>query len=458
MKSLKSVLMTIAALAILVSACAPAASIPTATPSATEFFDPFNPPTATPTETLIPITPSAKLAQVNVARDTSPSVPTEDLQALVRGNNAFAFDLYHSMSGEQSNMVFSPYSISLALAMAYAGARGETESQMAQVLHFDLSQEQLHPAFNKLSLELDEINESAGTEENQEAQLEVANSLWAQDSYPFRQEYLDTVALNYGTGVRLVDFINNYNPLRLEINTWVREQTKGKINGLLPDGALSGDTRMILVNAVYLKADWLHTFSSNMNHIAPFKLIDGKEVQVEAMSDELHLSYIDGDGYQGVGLPYAGQTAEMTILIPDKGAFAAFESTLGLAKLNEILNAMQSASVKLSLPKFTFESQFSLPTGLSALGMTDAFNSSFADFSGMTGKRDLFISDVIHKAFVAVDEEGTEAAATTSIRVIPELARPEPIELIIDRPFIFIIRDTVNGQILFIGRVLNPLE
>lgn len=457
MKSPKSVSMAIVALALLVSACVPAVSIPT--PSATEFFDPFNPPTATPTETLIPITPSAKIAQANVARDTSPSVPTEDLQALVRGNNAFAFDLYHSMSESQSNMVFSPYSISLALAMAYTGARGETESQMAQVLHFDLPQERLHPAFNKLALELNEINASAGTEENQETQIEVANSLWAQDSYPFRQEYLDTVALNYGTGVRLVDFINNYNPLRLEINTWVREQTKGKINGLLPEGALNGSARMVLANAVYFKADWLYDFVGS-TWGEPFYLLDGEVVTAPTMHRGMWIAdYSKGSDWQAIDIPYYGFTTSMTVIVPDKGEFKSFESRFDKSAYEVILRTMKLHGVNLGLPKFEFGQNLGLVNQLSKMGIIDAFETARANFSGMAQSNELAIGNILHETHIAVDEQGTEAVAATSLNFIYVEGEPNlEVKLIIDRPFIFVIRDTVNGQILFIGRVLNPLE
>jgi serpin B len=267
------------------------------------------------------------------------------------------------------------------------------------------------------------------------------------------------VAINYGAGIRLADFINQYEPVRKEINSWVEDQTKDKIKNLLAEGTLNSDTRMVLVNAIYFKADWLTKFDANDTYDAAFHLLDGSETQVKMMSNGLHgIPYAVGDGWQAVELPYAGQTAAMTIIVPDEGKFAALESTLDAAKLSEILNAMQPATVQLGMPKFKFESQFSLPDQLSTLGMTDAFDPNLADFSGMTGNRDLFVSDVIHKAFVAVDEKGTEAAAATA--VIMELAMAPMFEnvLTIDRPFIFFIRDTVSGQILFVGRVVNPAQ
>ena len=458
---MKNLFILLTALAILLSACeavAPA-NIPAQTPIATEFFDPFNPPTATPTETLIPITPSAKIAQSSFSRDTSPSVPLEDLHTLVRGNNAFALDLYQSMSEQDGNVFFSPYSISLALAMAYAGARGETESQMANVLHFDLPQEHLHPAFNRLALRLDENKAIAG--ENQELQLTVANSLWAQNSYPFQQDFLDTIAINYGSGVRLVDFINNFDPLRLEINTWVREQTKGKVNGLLPEGALDPSTRMVLVNAIYFKAYWLNDFTQPLHTWdEPFYLLDGSTIDVPMMHNGLwDFSYTKGTGWQAIELPYVGFTTSMIIIVPDHGNFELFEKEFDLATYENILRVMSPNDVYLGLPKFSFGQNFGIVKQLSELGLKDAFDPSRANFSGMTETGKLAIGNILHEAHIVVDEEGTEAVAATGIDFIEESGEPElDIELIIDRPFIFIIRDTVNSQILFIGRVLNPLE
>jgi serpin B len=426
MKNLKTSFALLVALAILLSACGPS--------------------------------PAANIAQSNIKRETKPSVLEGDVENLVNGNNTFALDMYQSIGANDGNLIFSPFSISLALAMTYAGARNETEIQMANALHFTLGQNSTHPAFNALDLAL--AQRGTSTNKDQEPmQLNIANAVWAEQTYPFQQEFLDTIALNYGAGIRLADFVNNYDPTRKEINKWVEDQTKNKIKDLLADGTLNPDTRMVLINAIYFKADWLTTFDANKTYDAPFHLSDGSEAQVRMMSNSLYgIPFAKGDGYQAIELPYAGGTSAMDILVPDEGKFAEFEPMLDAVKLGEILNAMQPASVQLGLPKFQFTSEFSLPDQLSALGMMDAFDPNLADFSGMTGNRDLFISDVIHKAFVAVDEKGTEAAAATA--VIMELAMAPMFEnvLTIDRPFIFVIRDTVSGQILFVGRVVNPAQ
>jgi serpin B len=401
--------------------------------------------------------PSANIVQSNVQREIKPSVPESDTQTLVEGNNAFALDMYRSLRGDDGNLIFSPFSISLALAMTYAGARGDTESQMADALHFDLPQSQLHPAFNALDLGLAERGKSGSKDQNP-LQLNIVNAVWAEQNFPFLPDFLDTLALNYGAGIHQADFITQYEPVRKEINNWVSNETKNKINDLLPQGVLNPDTRMVLVNAIYFKADWLNQFDANDTNDQPFHLLDGSTVTVPMMSQDTYVPYAKGDGWQAVEFPYAGETAAMDILVPDEGNFEAFDSSFDIATLDTMLNGLQPTSMTFGLPKFTFTRDFGLNAQLSALGMPDAFDPDRADFSGMTGKPDLFISDVIHKAFVAVDEKGTEAAAATA--VIMELASAPMYEvtLIVDRPFIFIIRDTVSGQILFMGRVVNPAQ
>jgi serpin B len=400
---------------------------------------------------------SANVAQSGLKRITSPNVASEDSQALVAGNNAFALDIYQTLSAQDGNLILSPFSMSLALAMTYTGARGETESQMADTLHFDLPQGQLHPAFNALDQDLASRGE-AKSDEQEPLQLNIANAVWAEQTYPFLQDFLDLIASNYGAGIRLADFINQYESVRKEINDWVYDQTQEKIKDLLPQGVLSADTRMVLVNAIYFKADWLSQFDANDTYDLPFHLLDGTDITVKMMNQGTSMPYYQGDGYQAVELPYAGDTAAMDIFVPDEGNFEAFESSLNSDLFNESINGLKPASMMLSLPKFTFESQFNLSDTLKSMGVVDAFDPDQADFSGMTAQNDLFISNVIHKAFVAVDEEGTEAAAATAVIMDTTSAPMFEVTLTIDRPFIFIIRDKLSGQILFVGRVLNPAQ
>jgi serpin B len=398
---------------------------------------------------------SANVAQSDKPRELLPPVLEGDVDAIVAGNNAFAFDLYRSLHSQDGNLILSPYSISLALAMTYAGARGETETQMADVLHFTLGQNSTHYAFNALDLGLAQRGE--GKDEDQEPmKLNIANAVWAEQTYPFLQEFLDTIAVNYGAGIRLADFINQFESVRKEINAWVSDRTEGKIKDLLVEGTLDSYTRMVLVNAIYFKADWVDQFDADSTYDAPFHLLDGSQVTAPMMNQGTHIPYVLGNGYQAIELAYAGGTAAMDIIVPDEGTFETIDSNLTNEQLNEILNGMAPTSVMLGLPKFSFTSDFNLSDALTALGMPYAFDPGMADFSGMTGAPDLFISDVIHKAFVAVDEEGTEAAAATAVIMETTSMPMFDITLTVDRPFIFVIRDTVSGQILFIGRVLNP--
>ena len=399
---------------------------------------------------------SVSIAKSDLQRVTAPDAPPDQIQALVENNNIFAFDLYRSLQAQDGNLFYSPYSISLALAMTYAGARGATESQMAQTLHF-LPQDQLHPAFNALDLQLAERGKAASDEETP-LQLNIANAVWAEQTYPFLQSFLDTIALNYGAGIRLADFINQYEAVRKEINSWVSDQTQDKIKDLIPEGVLDTNTRMALVNAIYFKADWLHPFDADSTRDAPFHLLDGSEVTVPMMNQGTFIPYAKGDGFQAIELAYQGETAAMDVIVPDEGRFEEVESSLDYETASDVLGSLQPTSVSLGLPKFKFESAFGLADQLKALGMTDAFDPDQADFTGMSERNDLYISAVVHKAFVAVDEKGTEAAAATAVIVGVTSAPLFDVTLTIDRPFIFLIRDIPTGQILFVGRVLNPAQ
>ena len=401
--------------------------------------------------------PQANLAISKVQRESQPAAPANDVASLVNGNNAFAFDLYNALRSNDGNLIYSPYSISLALAMTFGGARSETESQMASTLHFDLPQAKLHPAFNALDLGLAQNGKAQS--KDQPLQLNIANAVWAEQTYPFLQDYLDVIALNYGAGIHLADFINQYEPVRKEINGWVSDRTNRKINDLLSQGTLDANTRMVLVNAIYFKADWDDPFDPNGTSDAQFHLLDGSESQVRMMhSERFSLPYTKGAGYQAVELTYKGGTAAMDLIVPDEGNFSQFESALNARKLDEIIGGLHPATVILGLPKFTFTRDFGLSDTLKTLGMPDAFDPNKADFSGMTGRRDLYISDIIHKAFVAVDEKGTEAAAATAAIMQTTSALMPDITLTLDHPFIFVIRDTASGQILFLGRVVNPAQ
>ncbi|HNO83579.1 MAG TPA: serpin family protein [Anaerolineales bacterium] len=401
---------------------------------------------------------SLSVAESNKSRDKNPQIAEGDLSTLVDGNNAFALDIYNALRSENGNLILSPYSMSLALAMTYAGARGDTESQMAQAMHYQ-PQAQLHPAFNALDLALEK--KPINLDKDQEPlQINIANSVWAEKTMPILPDYLDTIAVNYGAGIHLADFLNKPNEERVAINNWVSAETEDRIKDLLAEGSITPDTRMVLVNAIYFKADWLHKFDANSTYDGTFHLLGGTEATVKMMGENIHdIPYMQGDGYQVVELPYAGETAAMDIILPEEGNFEAFEASFNKDVYDEIVNGLQVVpSARVNLPKFEFTKDFSLSDALIKLGMVNAFDRGLADFSGMTGEKDLFIGDVIHKAFVAVDEEGTEAAAATAVVMEATGAPVQDIIFIADKPFLFIIRDTVNGQILFVGRVLNPAQ
>jgi serpin B len=404
-----------------------------------------------------PSTGQIKVLQSQVERNLIPQVGPADFNALVQGNSAFAFDLYQKVRAEDGNQFFSPLSLSLALAMTYAGAQGETANQMAQTLHFTLPQERIHPAFNDLDLQLTAQPET-GKDEPQPFQLSIANSLWGEQTFTFLPEFLDTISLNYGAGLRLLDFIGAPETSRGTINKWVEQETHEKIKNLVPKGAITPATRLVLANAIYFKADWVNPFSSELTLDMPFNLLDGGQTSVSMMRMDgtAGLDYAVGDGFQAVELPYVGDRISMLVLVPDLGKFSNFEANLNDEKVASIRNNLEIRQVELSFPKFSFETSLSLATVLQQMGMVNAFDAGRADFSGMDGKGQLYISDIFHKAFVAVDEKGTEAAAASAVLMKATAEILPDVQLTIDRPFIFLILDKASGSILFVGRFVQP--
>ena len=412
---------------------------------------------------LLPAIASMQLAQPAAGevlesdkeRITSPDVSPSEQALLVEGNSAFAFELYQALKGEEGNLFYSPYSISLALAMTYAGARGETAQQMADTLQFLLGQASLHPAFNWLDAELARRGEGAQGKDGEGFRLNIVNAIWGQKDYEFLSDFLDVLAENYGAGLRILDFITETEKSRVTINDWVSDQTEGRIEDLIPQGAIDALTRLVLTNAIYFNAAWAYPFEKDMTADGPFYLLDGGQVSVPMMKQTESFGYTEGEGYQAIELLYDGGELSMVVFLPEAGKFEAFEEGLQAQQVCDIISSLQPTQVALTMPRFEFDSEFSLKDALAEMGMPIAFSGA-ADFSGMTGKPELCISDVIHKAFVAVDEAGTEAAAATAV-IMKLTAVPEPpVEVTIDRPFIFLIRDIETGAILFIGRVLNP--
>jgi serpin B len=407
--------------------------------------------------------PGLEVLESQAGRDTSPSISEADLDALVSGNSAFALDFYHLVrQRSDGNIFFSPYSLSQALAMTYAGARNRTERQMAEVLHFELPQATLHTAFNALDLALSERDDQAliNSKKSQAFQLDIANSLWGERTYPFLAEFIDLLGRQYGAGLRIVDFIQKPEESRQVINQWVLLQTQEKIKDLLPEDSIETDTRLVLVNAIYFNADWLNPFEGGATSDWPFTLLDGSQVNVPMMSLEhpTVLASLAGQGFQAVELPYVGETVSMVLVVPDPGSYADFEAGMELGRFQEIIRDLSFQTVALSLPRFSFESEFQLKESLSEMGMIDAFSAEDANLSGIDGTQQLYIDNVYHKAYIDVDEKGTEAAAASAVVVAEESALMGQVSLTVDRPFMFFILDKPTGTILFMGRVLNPLD
>lgn len=385
-------------------------------------------------------------------------VSGSDLERLADGNTHFAFDLYGQLQSQPGNLFYSPYSISSALAMTYAGAAGGTAEEMVAVMHFLQAQENLHPAFNALDQKLDFLAEiEVPKDQGDPFQLNIVNAIWGQQDFHFENDFLDLLTENYGAGLRLLDYISQPEESRLAINQWVSDETKEKIQDLIPQGGITPDTRLVLSNAIYFKATWLEPFVKDLTEEGIFFGLEGEQIPAQMMQSGSNASfrYFKGDGYQAVDLPYIGNQVSMLVLVPDQGKFEEFEDQFSIEELNHILDGLSYSPVVLTFPRFEFETEISLASTLSAMGMPTAFSDA-ADFSGMTGAKDMFISDVFHKAFVSVNEEGTEAAAATAVVMGVTFMPESPVELIVDRPFIFLIRENETGTILFMGRVVSP--
>jgi serpin B len=434
------------ALLLVVSVMLAACSVaPTEPPAQTTPTESPTPAQTAPTQTPGTDAGTVKVVASQMERITNPDVGPDDLAQWSTGHNDFAFRLYQAIREEPDNLFFSPYSISTALAMTYAGAGGATETQIAEVLGFTLPQDTLHPTTNAVAQSL--MNQETLT-------LTVANSLWAQDGYGFLEAFLDTLARNYGAGLNIVDYIDPVarEEARLAINAWVEEETQGRIEDLILEDMLTDLTRLVLANAIYFKGDWERPFLSGTRDDA-FVLLDGSEVTVPMMSRRAGTPLVNGSDYQAVALPYTGGRMQMIVLLPAPGAFEQVESRLDAEFARDVVDQLAPSDVRLYMPRFSYDARLELEETLGAMGMPDAFDPERADFSGMDGTTLLYLSRVAHKAFVAVDEEGTEAAAATGVVVEMESL---PVEVRVDRPFVFFIHDTEVDLFLFVGRVLNP--
>ena len=404
--------------------------------------------------------PQVSTAMSLIQRIADPQVPSAASTTLASDNAAFAFAAYKQLIATNTNLIFSPASISIALAMTYAGAAGSTATEMAQALHFTLPPAQLHPAFNALDQALASRGQGKLGADGGPMRLHIVNAAWAEKTYAFRSDFLDTLAANYGAGVNLLDFLDAPEPSRLTINTWVADQTENKIQDLLPPNSIDSSTALVLTNAVYFNAAWNTPFDPNDTYDGSFTLLDGSGVTVKFMDADLFaLPAMQGTNFVAASLPYADKNLSLLVVVPDAGKFSQVESSLDATALGALVAGLTGQHVSVALPRFKVETGTKLNELLKTLGMPSAFLSGIADFSGMDGTRNLYIADVFHKAFIDVAEKGTEAAAATGV-VMKTVSLPPPPDLVVNanRPFLYFLRDQPTGAILFMGRVLDPSQ
>ena len=399
------------------------------------------------------------------------SLDDEALEALVARTNGFTIDLHRQLLADRGdeNVFCSPISASIAFAMVDAGARGETRRQLREAFRYP--DQELHATMGKLQSHLDQRgrgdkgdgDDDSGTsgdaDEETAFQLSIANAVWGQEDYAFKQGYLDTLAEEYDAGLNEAAFVSSYEDERERINDWVADQTDGTIEELLPRGALNSLTRLVLVNAIYFLANWAHTFPEEATTDEGFTALDGTNHDVSMMSLEREWTYAEREGVQAVELPYVGDDAAMIAVLPPAGEFKSYEQELNAQQLAGLIDELGSRSGTVQLPRFEFTTSVRLSDPLKALGVTDAFDPDRADLTGIASpetSKDLYLKEAYHDAAVAVDEEGTEAAAATGAVLGSTMAPADPFEFVADRPFLFVIRDKPTGTILFIGRAVDP--
>ena len=388
-----------------------------------------------------------------IALPAAAAEPPDGASMVAADGNAFAFDLHARLrAAEPGNLFFSPQSISTALAMTYAGARGDTATEMARTLHFSLPQDRLAAAYAQLLAALH------GSGAQRPYTLSVANRLWGQRGAAFLEPFLTAMRTGYGAEMGLVDFVNQAEAARGEINGWVRKETADKITDLIPPGVLGPATRLVLANAIYFRGDWARQFEKSATQDQPFHVTRDRTVTAPLMFGKIPAGYAaraDG-GLKVLELPYKGDEVSMLVLLPDApDGLPALEAKLKTDTYRAWTTDLVRRDVLVYLPRFSVESRFALAPTLGAMGMPLAFTDR-ADFSGMDGKRDLFLSAVVHKARVDVDERGTEAAAATGVAIRTLAVQQEPPAFRADHPFLFVIRHNPTGAILFLGRVVDP--
>lgn len=439
------------ALALVVAACGSTDETATTTGPGPTTTGPT--PTVADPGTRAEVFTPGEVIRVDLPR-TSPAVTDADIAAVVAADTAFGLDLFQVAAGAE-NLMVSPYSIATALSMLYPGARGITATEIADVLHLAVDDATLHAVRNHIDTALATPPSPMGDEDTREPfTIRPANSAWGQGGYPFLDDYLGILAENYGAGLQLLDYVGDPEGSRAIINGWVEDATEDRIKDLIPAGAITVDTRLALVNAIWFKANWFEQFDAAATAPGTFTLLDGTEIEVPLMHTGLRTGYASTDLFEAVRLPYTGDAA-MVVLLPKQGSPADLAATLALDDLDI---AWSEYRVEVTLPSFEFEAEIGLKPALQDLGMRAAFEPPFgdgADLTGITTVRELFVSDVFHKTFIALDEEGTEAAAATAVIVSLESA-PQPATFTADHPFLFWIEHSPTGEMLFLGQVTNP--
>ena len=401
---------------------------------------------------------SQVLAKSALLRDTKPHVPEADLAAVVAGNTKFALKVFPLLdTSPNNNTFFSPYSVTQAFSLLAPGARGTTLSGIRQSLFFTLPQQRINPALNRLDLLIAGKTSGKFLQNGlQTPKLHSANAVWIQQGFPILPSYLDTIAVNYGAGLHLVDFFDATETSRKTINAWAEEQTDHRIQNLIPPNGVSPSTRIILTNAVWFKASWASQFQRSTSANMIFNNRDGSTPLVPYMRQRYSLPYARINGSQAVDIAYAGNRMSMLVIMPMPGKFDPFLATLTPDVLADITKQLTNRVMDFAMPTFSFTRASKIEQILVHLGMIDAVVPARADFSGIDGNHNLFIEDVFHQAFISSNEEGTESVAATAI-VMQDAgkSRSPDMTLTIDRPFIFLIRDRETGLILFLGKVVS---
>ena len=400
---------------------------------------------------------SVALARSDAPRATADPAAADAAAVAI---DVFGFDLYRRLAAadRSAGLVFSPSSIAIALAMARAGARAETAAQMDAVMHA-VGSDANAAGINALDQAL---AARSGTFQGRDGKpydltLRIANAPFAQRDLKLEPAFLDALAARFGAGVRLVDYRSDADAARRQINAWVDDETAKRIPELLAPGVLDAMTRLVLVNAIYLKAPWQTAFAPDATRPGPFTRLDGSTIDVPTMAMQEDLPYAEGPGWRAVELPYVGGSLALTVVVPEThDGLPALEGSLDADGFSRIAAALGPQEVELTLPRFAVETKAELGDLLGALGMPLAFDPDRADFSGMTADEQLFIAHVIHQANISVDEKGTEAAAATGVVMSATAVPVELAHLHVDHPFLFALRDVPTGAILFLGRVLDP--